>query len=62
MLIENAAEKPTYPMYNNGGCIAKAGSCNKGLKPKPSGGIGEITSKGFEVINENNKKPIMINA
>ena len=62
MLMENAAEKPTYPMYNNGGWIAKAGSCKIGLKPNPFGCVGKIFSKGFEVNMVNNKKPIMIKA
>ena len=62
MLRENAAEKPTYPIYNNGGWIAKAGSCKIGLKPNPFGCAGKILSKGFEVSNVNNKKPMMIKA
>ena len=62
MLRENAAEKPTYPIYNNGGCIANAGSCKIGLKPNPFGCVGKILSKGFEVNKVNNKKPIIINA
>ena len=42
--------------------MAKAGSCKIGLKPNPFGCAGKILSKGFEVTNVNNKKPIMIKA
>ena len=37
---ENIIEEPTYPKYKIGGWIAKAGSCNIGLRPNPSLGIG----------------------
>ena len=47
-------------MYNKGGWIAKAGSCKIGLNPKPFEGIGVIFSKGLDVSNINNKKPIVI--
>ena len=59
-LMENAAEKPTYPMYNSGGCTAKAGSCKIGLKPNPFSWTGIILSKGFEVkiVNTMNPKDI----
>ena len=36
-------------MYNKGGCMAKAGSCKIGLKPKPFSCTGKTLSKGFEV-------------
>jgi hypothetical protein len=62
ILKEKAAEKPTYPIYNSGGWIAKAGSCNIGLKPNPFVGTGIILSKGFDVSSVNNKKPIVIKA
>ena len=43
-------------MYSKGGWIANAGSCKIGLKPKPSGGTGNILLKGLDVISVNNKK------
>ena len=33
---EKYIDEPTNPKYNRGGCIASAGSCNIGLRPKPS--------------------------
>ena len=39
---EKIIDEPTYPKYKIGGWIAKAGSCNIGLSPSPSVGIGWI--------------------
>ena len=62
ILKEKAAEKPTYPIYNKGGWIAKAGSCKIGLNPRPFEGIGKVVSKGLDVKSINNKNPIIITA
>ena len=48
--IEYTIENPTYPRYKKGGCIAKPGSCNKGLRSEPSILGGNSLEKGFEVI------------
>ena len=49
-------------MYNNGGWITNAGSCNMGLKPNPFAWTGIIFSKGLDVKIVNNIKPDIINA
>ncbi len=52
---------PTYPRYNIGGCIAKAGSCKTGFMSAPSiAPKGSILSNGFDVNSKNNKKPRII--
>ena len=43
-----------------GGWIAKAGSCNIGFNPVPSGGIGNIFAKGLDVKSINRRKPKII--
>ena len=43
-----------------GGCIAKAGSCKIGFKPKPWAGIGNNSSKALDVKRAKSKKPIII--
>ena len=46
---------PTYPKYNIGGCIAKAGSCKTGFMSAPSiAPNGSILSNGFDVNSKNN--------
>ena len=50
-------DEPTKPKYNRGVCMARAGSCNIGLRPKPSFGTGYILLKGFEVVIKKIKKP-----
>ena len=56
---EKYIDEPTNPKYNSGGCIASAGSCNIGLRPKPSWGTGNILLNGFEVVIKKIKKPII---
>ena len=53
-------EVPTYPKYNIGGWIAKAGSCKIGFRPNPSLGTGSKRLNGFEVKIKNKKKPVII--
>src|SRR5210317_58485 len=47
---------PTYPRYNMGGCMAKAGSCKTGFISAPSTAPnGKILSKGLDVKSKNNR-------
>ena len=57
---ENTNEVPTYPKYKIGGWMANAGSCKIGLSPRPSVGVGNKYSKGFEVKIIKSKNPNMI--
>ena len=57
--IENATEKPTYPMYNIGGWMINPGSCNNGFKSFPSSGIGNKRSNGLEVISIKRRNPTL---
>ena len=45
----NTKEKPTYPRYKKGGCMASSGSCKIGFSPNPWIGMGKIFSNGLEV-------------
>src|SRR5690554_4131103 len=61
MAKAKATEKPTYPMYNMGGCMIRPMSCNSGLRSWPSAGtFGNNRSKGLEVTMMNRKKPTQI--
>ena len=57
---ENKIDVPTQPIYNIGGCIARAGSWSMGFKPKPSKGTGKTLEKGLDVKIINEIKPDII--
>ncbi len=60
MAKAKATEKPTYPMYNIGGCIAMPGSCNKGFSEAPSSGTLASRANGLDVKITNNRNPVLI--
>src|SRR5664279_1235984 len=57
---EKATEKPTYPMYSNGGWNTMPGSCSSGFRSRPSAAGGTRRSNGFDVNSRNNRKPTLI--
>jgi hypothetical protein len=40
--------RPTKPVYKSGGWVIMLASSSSGLRPRPSGGAGEMVSNGLE--------------